>query len=49
MDFGDAIDGGELLLIEPTKYVHIVAKSERTCYKKDAFPNIETNTNLIID
>lgn len=49
VDYGDAIDGGELLLIEPTKYVHKVAKSERACYKKDAFTNIETNTNLIID
>ena len=49
VDFGDAIDGGELLLIEPIKYIHKVAKSERACYKKDAFPNIETNINLIID
>ena len=37
------------LLIEPIKYIHKVAKSERACYKKDAFPNIETNINLIID
>lgn len=49
VDFGDAIDGGELLLIEPDKYIHQVANSNRACYKKDAFPNIETTFNLGIE
>ena len=49
VDFGDAIDGGELLLIEPNKYIHKIAKSDKACYKKDAFPNIEKNSNLLIN
>jgi hypothetical protein len=49
VDFGDAVDGGELLLIEPIKYVHFVANSEKECYKKDAFPEMTNNPNLIIE
>jgi hypothetical protein len=46
VDYGDAIDGGELLLIEPSKYIHRVAKSSKSCYDKTAFPEIETELNL---
>jgi len=49
VDFGDAVDGGELLLIEPKNYIRKVANSNKSCYKKDAFINIETNPNLVIN
>jgi hypothetical protein len=41
VDFGDAIDGGELFLIKPSDYLSLYMKSEKTCYKKDAFENVE--------
>jgi hypothetical protein len=47
IDYGDAVDGGELLLIKPQKYIHPVAKSDQPCYKKDAFPNINIDLESI--
>jgi hypothetical protein len=37
VDYGDAINGGELLLIEPNKYLTIIADSEKPCFDKDCF------------
>ena len=33
VDYGDAIDGGEVLLINPGKYLEIYQKKEKTCYE----------------
>jgi hypothetical protein len=40
IDYGDAIDGGELLLINPHKYIHLVKKSNKPCNDINAFPDI---------
>ena len=40
VDYTDAIDGGEILLIEPDKYIELKNKSNKPCYIKDAFNNI---------
>jgi hypothetical protein len=45
VDFGDAIYGGEIFLTNPKKFIHMVAKSDKQCYKKDAF----TNNKIIND
>lgn len=34
VDFGDAVDGGEILLINPNKYLEIYEKIEKNCYEK---------------
>ena len=39
VDFGDAITGGEVLLIEPKKYLSKIAVSNKPCYDKEAFSN----------
>jgi len=35
VDFGDAIDGGEILLINPNKYLEIYKKFEKNCYNNN--------------
>jgi hypothetical protein len=37
IDYGDAVDGGELLLIKPNKYISISKISDKPCFDKNAF------------
>ena len=41
VDYGDAVDGGEILLINPKKYIEKKYISEKTCFDKEAFPNLK--------
>jgi hypothetical protein len=39
VDYGDAIDGGEILLIKPYKFINKVIKSNMVCHDTNAFKN----------